>query len=140
MTAEDAEQISSRVFQMMEANRVFDFASVSLKTGDLFDFGLNDMNLAQRLPSDGHSWFKGPDDSHECNCKPSNFEAMVRAKTSLIRKRPCVVCVHNILSIPWQRSQLDWSFVLDLLSYEKVVSDSCLWPWRWPHHLVLVFS
>ena len=78
-------------------------------------------------PSDGCSWFKGPDDAHEYKYKPSTFEAMVRATTSFLFGRSHVsYSFHNFLSTPWQRSQLDWSFLLDLLPHEKVVSDSCL--------------
>ena len=101
---------------------------VTLGVGDSVDFGLKDTNKIQCLldplllwtmadfnictafftlpwtceysPGDGYSWFKGPDDSHEYNNKPSTFEAMVRARTSLIWKMSCVVFIAQLPEHP----------------------------------------
>ena len=92
---------------MREVSRVFFFFCLSLPLGwDFFDFGFNDISsvivvgcryqllhsvfalpwTCEYLPSDGYSWFKGPDESHEYNYKHSTFEAMVRATTCFIWK------------------------------------------------------
>ena len=129
---------------------------VSLGVVDSVDFGLKDTNKIQCLLDPLLLWtmadfnictafshFRGPVNtrpvmvthgSRDQTIPTSTITSLRLSKRWYGQQRVlfgrCHVSysLHNFLSIPWQRSQLDWSFLLDLLPYEKVVSDSCLGP------------